>query len=436
MARRQQAGRVIAAGFSLAPGFVFPFVLSVQLSTGASDLFLLASSLIVTLASVVGSAIEVNTVVQFGRILSRDNEITDSHRRAYRKKQLLFAVHVSLVLGTIVTLIYGFRVYGQEPGIFFLVAGVCMLVPIFGSTASVRSGELIARGKSTAPVLLQSFRTIPPLVLIILLPGVHPVIVAGALCAGEIGRVVFLEVILRRMPRAVGVYDSSPLAYKGTGSQALSSATTQAGPVTDRFLLGPISGAVTAYEIADKLFYACFQFINMSLVITRLGKWSGIRAMEPAEARILLRRDIRTLCLVSIFVTASGVGIFYTASIFGVVPDAWSLGVEWACISLLAFPFAVGTFVASRFLVIAGRQNLMMRLSITVTVLTAAINWSMIYAIGPIGVPIGTALVRVFAFIVYLFVCLKVVPKIFGSDLEPRATDPLKRNRPKSSSNS
>ncbi len=417
MSKRGRAGQTLAAGVSLAPGFVFPFVLAIQLSTESSDLFLLASSLIVTLASVVGSAIEVNTVVQMGRVLSRQREISHAERRRYRKRQLFFAVWVSVGLGAVLTLVYGVRVYANDPGLFILVACVCMLVPIFGSSASVRSGELIARGNSIAPVLLQSFRTVPPLCIVLLFPGVHPVGVATALCFGEVCRVLLLEMILRRMPTVSETFEHERLVHAGTGIQALSSASTQAGPVTDRFLLGPITGSITAYEIADKIFYACFQFVNMSMVVTKLRVWSGIRSMDPYKARILIRRDMRNLSLTCAVVVGSGVGVLWGASTAGIVPDSWAEGVKWACIGLSAFPFAIGTFVCSRFLVIAGGQALMMWLSIIVTVSNIAVNWLLISMMGPIGVPLGTALVRVAAFVIYLFVCLKVVPRVFATDL-------------------
>lgn len=418
MAGKRRIMNIFAAGLSLAPGFVFPFVLAMQLSTASSDMFLLASSVIVTMASVVGSAIEVNTVVQMGRVLSQYKEISDEQRKRYRSRQLLFAVCVTITLGALLTFVYGARVLGEDRSTFFVVASVCMMVPILGSAASVRSGELIARGNSIAPVLLQSFRTVPPLCVVLIFPMVNLVTVASALCLGEVLRVIFLELILRRLPKISEDYDSNPLAYAGTGIQALSSSSTQAGPVTDRFLLGPVSGSITAYEIADKIFYACFQFINMSMVVTRLSKWSSVRSMGPDEAGRLLRRDLRILCFACMSAAGVGLGLLYWTMEAKIVPAAWIEGVKWACIGLLAFPFAVGTFVASRFLVIAGKQRLMLRLSVAVTLSNIVINLILFSMFGPIGIPIGTALVRIFAFTVYLLFCLKVVPAIFGSDME------------------
>ena len=73
------------------------------------------------------------------------------------------------------------------------------------------------------------------------------------------------------------------LPTRGLPWQSASALTAQGGPVTDRmFLTAAPAGSLSAYEMADKLFFAATQFLNLGFLVRRLSGWSRLPFVEPS----------------------------------------------------------------------------------------------------------------------------------------------------------
>src|SRR5690606_31093111 len=107
----------------------------------------------------------------------------------------------------------------------------------------------------------------------------------------------------------------------GLVAQASSSGVTQLGPAVDRlFLSASGAGAISSYEMADRLMYAASQFVNMAFLVRRVGAWARLPTMAPGEASALLRRDGRVLGAVTAVLTAGGVAACLAGLAAGLLP--------------------------------------------------------------------------------------------------------------------
>jgi hypothetical protein len=413
---RADMGTSAVAALVLFPGFAFSFVLSWLVGTQRSDEFLLAASVSLTLTNIVGNAIEANSVAEMGRLIGRGTPPGRAVLRAYSRRILLFALASCLAVGVPLTIVYALR--RTDPGAFVGLAGVMLLMALVGGVSSAFSGLVIAHGKVTLPVSLQSLRTVVPIILVFSWPTAPLYVYALGFVAGELARCTILIRTSRHLPSST---ESSVLPTRGLVWQSASALTAQSGPVTDRiFLARSPAGSLSSYEMADKLFFAAAQVVNLGLVVRRLSRWARLPSYDPAEGRALFRRDFAMLLGVNVVVGVLGSGACLLASTFDFLPLPWHQGLRWGAILFLSMPASLCISCGGRMLIIARRQRLLIWFAATSAGLNALADWLFFVLIGPIGIPLATAIMRVVSALLYVIVVTRLLGSIIGSDLPPK----------------
>jgi peptidoglycan biosynthesis protein MviN/MurJ (putative lipid II flippase) len=405
---------------ALLPGFAFPFVLSWFLGAADADRMLLAGSVALTLTSVVGTAVELNSVSEISRCLGQGQEPSQRSLRQYRRRVSVFVVVTTAVVGTVLIVLYGLQ-RGSITA-FAPLALVMLLVPIFGGVASARSGELIARGTVVIPILLQSCRTVIPTALVLLHgEATHLSSLAVAFAVGEFARLAVLTAMTRGSSATVQG-TSVTVPTNGLLWQSGSALTSQTGPVTDRFFLSTgQTGALSSYEMADKLFFAAIQLVNLGFITSRLSQWARLPTMSYDRGRRLLRRDTALLLVIAAAFSGAGSGSCLLLPGLLSLPEAWHRGFAWAAILFLAMPFSIGILCCSRLLIIARCQKLLIRFAIWTAVGNALLDWLFFTSFGAVGIVMATVVARLVSLIAYLWVIRKKFTLIFASD-QPNST--------------
>jgi len=403
------------AALVLFPGFAFSFVLSWLVGTSRSDELLLAASVSLTLTNVVGNAIEANSVAEMGRLIGRGTPPGRQVLRSYSRRIFLFALATCVAVGLPLTIVYALR--RTDPYQFAALAGVMRLMALVGGVSSAFSGLNIAHGKVALPISLQSLRTVVPIVLVLAWPTAPLYVYAAGFVLGELVRLTILYRTARRLPSSD---EAEALPTRGLVWQSASALTAQSGPVTDRIFLArsPV-GSLSSYEMADKLFFAASQVVNLGLVVRRLSRWARLPSYEPAAGRAMFRKDFGVLLAVNVAVGVVGSGVCLLASTFDFLPSPWLQGLRWGSILFLSMPFSLCISCGGRMLIIARRQRLLVWFAATFAILNALADWLFFVLYGPIGIPIATALVRLVSAILYLIVVTRLLPQIIGSDLPP-----------------
>lgn len=407
----------LVAVLAMLPGFALPFVLSAVVGQQASDPFFLAISVALVLSNVLGNTIELNSVVQFGRALSRTGTISRSELRGYRRKIRIFAMIATLIAGPLLIFVYFSTLDPGQRAEFAVVAAISLAVPLLGGEASSRSGHLMACKKQEIAILLQSMRSVFPLLLVISWPTVELPLVAASMVLGEVVRLVVLNVLTARLmiaPRGA----AAPLATRGLVTQSLSTSAAQFGPVADRmFLSSAPAGSVTAYELADKVFFAGVQFLNLSFLVNHVRVWSQLRAVEAAVGIRQLKGDLVRLLLFSGSASVLAILVIQFAPLAVSVPADWKLGLFWAQLQLLSLPMSLVSMACSRLLVVADRQNLLLWFAASMTLATVVLDFVAFNALGPVGIPIAGVCVRTLSAVVQVIVTWRYLVPVIGTDV-------------------
>ena len=404
------------AAFVLFPGFAFSFLLSWLVGTSRSDEFLLAASVSLTLTNIVGNAIEANSVAEMGRLIGRGTPPGRVVLRSYTRRILLFSLAACVAVGGPLTVVYAFR--RTDPAAFIGLAGVMLLMALVGGVSSAFSGLVIAHGKVTLPVSLQSLRTVVPIILVFAWPTAPLYVYALGFVAGELVRCAVLFRTSRRLPTST---EADDLPTRGLVWQSASALTAQSGPVTDRiFLARSPAGSLSSYEMADKLFFAAAQVVNLGLVVRRLSRWARLPSYEPAAGRAMFRKDFALLFGVNTAIGLLGSAVCLLGSNLDVLPTPWHQGLRWGAILFLSLPLSLCISCGGRMLIIARRQQLLIWFAATTAVLNALADWLFFVLLGPIGIPLATTLVRLVSALLYLIVVTRLLSSIIGSDLPPK----------------
>jgi hypothetical protein len=413
---RKDLHTAVAAIVGSLPGFTFPFVAALVLAPGASDVLLLATSVAITVSVIVSSSVELTTIAEYGRVLGRDRNPAPGALRDYRRKVLLFAGALTVLVVPALALAYAAG--SPARGEFIVLVCAVAPAPILAAVASILSGECIARGGPTVPIAVQAMRTLLPAVLLAVWWDAPLVAVAAMLPAGEAARAVVLAAAARRLRAQQAGADDGALTPFGLVAQAMSSGVTQLGPAVDRlFLSASGAGSVSSYEIADRLMYAAAQFVNMAFLVRRVGAWARLPTMAPDDASALLRRDGRVLGIVTAVLTALGALACLAALASGLLPASWGQGFLWGAIVMLSLPAHVFNVVGTRLLVVARRQRWMLGIATATAVLNAVLDTLLFVLLGPIGIVVSTLLLRWTMAGVYLVLLRTAVPQTIGYEL-------------------
>ena len=146
---RKDLSTSVAAIVGSLPGFTLPFVVALVLPPGTSDVLLLAMSVAITVSVIVSSSVELTTIAEYGRVLGRDRTPSPHALRDYRRRVLLFATAVTVLV--VPALAIAYAVGSPARGEFVVLVCAVSPAPILAAVASILSGECIARGGPTVP---------------------------------------------------------------------------------------------------------------------------------------------------------------------------------------------------------------------------------------------------------------------------------------------
>lgn len=407
MTAKRDAATTATALLALAPGFLLPFVLTERIGPARSDLLLLAAAVAMTLVAVLGNAIEMSTVAQVGRQAGLGRRFSPASLKRYTRRLLLLVLPTVVVVGAALITLYGW--HAADRSSFLALSMMLCLLPIIGTFSSIRSGQLIALGRSATAIAVQSLRASVPMVLVLCWRTAPLWLLAAAYLAGEVLRLLFLVLASRNLGTDLAVTDDE-VDHRGLLWQSASLATAQSGPATDRAFLnsGP-AGSIASYEIADKIFYAGLQVVNGGFLVRRLGQWSQLVTRDPRAIRPAVRRELTIFTVIATVCAALGIASCWLALAFLPIPDAWRTGVVWASILLVSMPMSALGTACARLFVIGGRASLLIRFSIGFTVLNAVLDAVGFALLGVIGIPIATVVARFGATVCSVLVLWRIV---------------------------
>jgi Na+-driven multidrug efflux pump len=407
--RNRNTKNLGAAVIALLPGFVFPFVLPLVVGEGLSDTYFLAVSIALTLTNVIGNAIELNTVAVYGKALAANTQPASVEMRRYTRRVVTFAVIATATVAPVLFTIYFLGAHDKLT--FTPVAAIAAVTPLLAAFTSVLSGTLIARGRSAFAVVMQAPRAGLPLLVAVAIPQVSLIHLALSFVTAEILRLAVLALAVNKVDKT-GSRSTERLSTRGMTWQSLSAALAQGGPVTDRLFLSPTVGAVTAYELADKLFFSAVQFLNFGYLLRRVGMWARLPGLPRREATAIVRRDFTRLFIGALCLAGLGICATLAANSWGVLPVSWSRGVWWSAILFVSLPFTMISMAAGRLVIIAGRQRILFWMSTLTLVGNATLDAAFYFAFGVDGIPIATVILRILAAAIYVVVIVRIVPRI------------------------
>jgi Na+-driven multidrug efflux pump len=289
-----------------------------------------------------------------------------------------------------------------------------LLVPALGTLSAIASGELIACGRSGSAISTAALRTVPAICVVVLLPGVPIAGIAGAFVVGELIRLMVLRRLVSEGPEtARSAYE---LNARGLPHQSVAMLASQVGPVTDRSFLSGVPGAISAYEMADKLFFAIVQAVSTGLLTRRVGSWARLRGGGATAGKRVIYQDLKVLIGASIAcATMFEVLVLFFGRVLD-VPDVWRTALTWSAILIAALPFNIGIMSLGRLLVLAGRQGQLLGMGLLTAGGNALLDWMLFLWLGPEGVPVATVCVRIVSCAVYIVLVRRVLDEFLGHD--------------------
>lgn len=382
----------LTVGFGLGPGMLLPFALAFSLSTRQSDTFILALSFSVLLLNVVVASIEASSIAVIGEQIRRDAPLSARTLVRFALRNALQGLPACAIGVGSLLLIYVWS--SPDPPELIACSLILCLAPVVGMASAVLSGALIAHERTSLPILSQGFRSILPLIAVILLPQMPLPLLCLLYPLGELVRLILLIGPWARLRRTQQVETRTTLTARGLYWQFASTSLTQANPVVDRFLLaGTGLGSITAYELADKVSFAIFQIAYNFGLLQRIGSWST----APPEDRLrLFRRDLLKIALVTL------AGSIVISAIIGIllmtpaVPEEWRLGLTWSLIAVFAMPIAISVTSSIRYLVILDAQRLLLPITIGGLIVNAVLDFLFLEWLGPIGIVLASIPTRAF----------------------------------------
>lgn len=408
--RRGDLVVMLATVVGLAPGFMVPFVASIVLDGTDADVLLLGYAIAQFLMTVVGVAVEANTVAEYGRHPSKVMLRLSSNFGLYLVKVVAAATLVALVAVPALMLVYGAHLtHGALSGVVlpFAVTGVAAAV-----SASF-SGVTAARGGTAICVASYGLRAIPALATMAFVPHAGPALIAWSFLAGEVLRCVVLAVVARRREVPSAPDPDGRWQVHGALWQTLASSGSQISPTVDRYFLtmGGV-GNIAAYEIADKAYYAGYQLMTGGLLLKRMAGWGDLSARGRQEAQRIVLADARTLVGMSLVVAPATIGAILVGLALGVVPDSWSKGLTWSVILCAGLPLGILQLLGSRLLVTLRQQWKLMPLTVVGIVANFVLDLVFFWAWGPVGIVISTLGTKLFAASAYGIACAVALRKL------------------------
>jgi hypothetical protein len=408
-----------ATVLGMAPGFMVPFAASIVLPAADADVLLLGYAIMLFLSTVVGLAVEANTIGEYGRRPTRVRWSWSSNFGGYTRRLLLVSAGIVVVVAPLLTWVYSSN---RGPGALVVIAWPFALAGFVATVTGLFSGVVVARGGASWCVGSQSLRALPALTYMLALPEPGMVAIAWCFVFGEVLRASALGALaLRRPDNAVPEADEQ-WQSRGAMWQMLSTSGSQVSPAVDRwFLTLGGAGSIAAYEIADKAFYVGYKLVTGGLLLRRMAAWGNLDARGRTAARRMVVADARQLAGVGLLMAPVAVGAVAAALAVGLVPDNWSTGLLWAAILCVGLPLGIVHLLLSRLLVVLRQQWKLLPLTCVGVVANLVLDIVFFLAFGPVGIVLSTVGTRLFSVTAYGLVCaaaLRRIPEISNDPIQ------------------
>lgn len=385
------------------PGFVLPFVVSIVFTSTEADAYLISFAISLTLWNVVVNNLELNTVAEVGgRIAACGTDgVSKAMLTKYRGRALLYAAAVSVPAGGLLTAVYGAGLgFTSEYLVASLLAVMTCLV---GAVSSVYSGLLIANSRSVIAVASQGARGFFAVIAAVSFQGGAIWIVTVFMLFGEFVRLILLSRCSRRHLSSDG--PDMSLKLGSVGWQSASTSVAQGSPVIDRsFLSTSEPGSIAAYEIADKVFFAVVQFVNLGVLVRLVGEWSTIASVAPGKRRGVVVAGLARLSMVAAVASLLLCVVITSAILLGLVPDEWLGGVRWSLLLLASAPLALLNSGYGRILILIGRQRMLIYFATLSVLSNLILDVFLFHFLGSLGIVVASVFVRLFnvsAYVIY-----------------------------------
>lgn len=385
-----------AVALGLGPGLLLPFVLALHLSPENSDRAVLAFSVATSLMGIIVPAVEARSIAVSGQWTRRIGRVDEGTYRGLVLNSLLWTLPATVVGATVLGALYGLG--NPRQAALWAMVGVVAITPLIGCVSAVNAGVLLSRGATTLPIATQGLRAAVPLVAVIALPGLPTLSLAFLFAGGELLRLGILSVARHRLrPRPIDTSTTMTIdkeeAYDGgVAWQMGANALGELNPVIVRSYLAPYAnGSVTAFELSEKVVAMSTQIAYNFVILPRVGRWS---LSEGRSRYKTFRQDSWAVFAVALASAGLGIVAIQVAKAAGVLPEAWRLGLELACIALLAGPAIAVSAGAVRYIVILGAQRYLTVIVAGVVVLNVIFVGLFVSWLGPTGAVVMLVLTR------------------------------------------
>ena len=389
---------ILAAGVSLSASFLVPFVAASTLDVDISDVFILSLGISLTLWNVVALNLELYTISASGRLIEQEGRGRFRNGKNYGLSCLGFGVVLGILATGVLILVYVKNV--SEPSLFIVCAAICSGVPIVGSYNASVSGQLIALGDQRVAVSSQGLRGFVALPSLFWVEGSQVVWTCALLVCGEILRSFILWWRLRSLAPDLFL-SSAEFRLGAVSQQSLATSTAQVSPLVDRFFLSAGgAGSISAYELADKVFFALVQVLNLSALMRIVARWARISDSSDGFAR-RSRKDL--LRLAGLAASAAVVVGFVVVSIvyFVPLPNVVRQGLLWSLILLISAPLAMVNSGYGRLAIVTGRQRALVWFAGLQVVMNVGLDVVLVWQFGVVGVIVASVVVRLVSVIAF-----------------------------------
>jgi hypothetical protein len=404
------------------PSFLLPFTVAAAIPPSSADIILLATSSAITAGSVLSIAYE--------NAWSAHAAMLGAQQLAVVQNELYRGLRQALILGSVVTAVVmpTFAipyVLGATADKWLIVSAMASvtLFPVLATLASVGGGILIAQRRVALNVGLQGVRGVFPVAGVLLFYlGAELFVVGLMLCLGELVRALIIFLLVRRSlssdrsepelrnlarisaahERACPIPTARSILHHVVGLAALGSS-----PIIDRtFLAAAEIGAVTRFEMTDRLFTAASQICNNLFVLPRVA-----RVAEMLELVGLRRTVVLEMKLVMPVVAGLAAVASVPIAIFLLVTDTntWSGVAFWTLLLIASLPAAIGGTLATRLVVATGQSHLIPAFAITGVAVNLIGDIVGFATIGATGIVLSTVLCRYLLLFVTTVVLLRRV---------------------------
>jgi putative peptidoglycan lipid II flippase len=410
-------GTIIGSG----PGLILPFVISLSLGAGTtSDSYFYAVALAVLVSGLLDAVTQANLVP----VLAEEER---RGRWAFRHRVVRVAREAKVGVGVAYLVVVALAVVlqGTSAGwsshrleLTLAIAGVLGLFVLFAADASVSAAALYVRGRFLLPTASLAFRSVVPLVAIVVVgssASTAVLITAAAVVVGEGTRAAVLRSVLHRDTEAISDAQpagTAPTLWAVALPQALATGMAALTPAVDRAFASSLApGSVTVLDLAEKLMFVPMTAMTAVFIVVAGPRWSRMTVSSVA-LRVDFFKTVRTAVAMAMGATVLLAGGITVATIVG--GDTF-FGAPSSVLRTVTLILAVGVVPAvvsglgARLIAVTRNTRLLPALGAVNLIGNAVGNYIGVNALGLNGIVLASTCTRVLLACLYFAACVRLL---------------------------